>query len=687
MNSWNLVGSNITGNNEEQLGSYVALSSDGTTMAIGGRTNVVYVYNININNGSRTLIGTISGYGITVALSLNGSRLAIGNPTPSYNGSVTIFDYNSTNNTWNQVGSTLYGDGTTNNFGSSISLSNLGTTIIIGESFSNNFGGAAQIYTFTYDWINKGQPILGIIPNSQLGKSVSISDDILGNDGNVIAVSSNDSVDVYIYSSSIWNKIGTSIRNNGNVSLSNDGTIIAIGSPTSNASNGSVTVYKYTSEWLQIGGVINGSLNSYLGSSVSLSDDGTILAIGANEFGNGYGKFCVYEFYNNNWIQMGSTIYGNTIQSNFGNAISMASYGRFLAVGASIGTNNAGYVQLYNFLFKTHSWYWLDISGTFIDPTYQITDLSFNGYFSVNNDINVVDALYNIAYKPTPNQNILLMTSPAFPVPQQDNLYQSGWQSFDSSGLYIDMTVDPSFLGIANIPGFVDLVYNNYYTYSLFNLAGDTLNNSVLTNTQIRLIYGTQPSFSLALNYNIRPMVPNEDPSCFIEGTTILCLDANLAEVYVPIKDIRRGMLVKTYLHGFRRVDLIGKRNMVNTHHWNLAVHRLPKSEANGLTEDLYVTGGHSILVDSISDADLATYKELVVFETGEPIKIDDKYLLLAGISDQFVKIENEESYVYYHLCLESDGDDDRRFGIWANGCLTETVSRNQFLMHNYEIL
>ena len=336
----------------------------------------------------------------------------------------------------------------------------------------------------------------------------------------------------------------------------------------------------------------------------------------------------------------------------------------------------------------SYNWYSLDISGIFYNTATAVTtDLSFSGYFKVNKTDNKIYGIYNKDNNSIPNVNIFGHPWTVFPRPS--NKYLSGWKSFDASGLYVDMgsgsIYDSSFLGIINIPGFKTLSVNcNTGTY-FFNLAGNTVDNTVLTNTQI-IVNGGNDGYP-QLKYNIQPLVPNRDPSCFIEGTTILCLDANFAEVYVPIKDIRRGMLVKTYLHGFRRVDLIGKRNMVNTHHWNLAVHRLPKSEANGLTEDLYVTGGHSILVDSISDADLATYKELVVFETGEPIKIDDKYLLLAGISDQFVKIENEDSYVYYHLCLESAGDNDRRFGIWANGCLTETVSRNQFLEHDYDLL
>ena len=75
------------------------------------------------------------------------------------------------------------------------------------------------------------------------------------------------------------------------------------------------------------------------------------------------------------------------------------------------------------------------------------------------------------------------------------------------------------------------------------------------------------------------------------------------------------------------------------------------------------------------------------VFDNGDPIKIDDKYLLLAGVSTQFKKIKEIIPYIYYHLTLENNGDDDERFGIYANGILTETVSKNQFNDFSYELI
>jgi hypothetical protein len=695
------------------LGYSTALSQDGSILAVGceGSKNV-QIYKNQLSSWSP--MGTISSSGYIVSLSADGNTIAIGFPTAGLE-SVSVFVYDGQQ--WNL--STKITGGINSKFGNSLALSNLGTTLVVG---SRSYSGPVNIYKSVNNNWSLVQTIPPEVYGVNFGFSVAISNDGFGNDGYVIAIgastinANSGSVDVYTYNASLlqWDISETFYGNIADlfgysIALSQDGSTIAMGAKGANY----VKVYKKIyGSWQQYGNTITGPTNSYFGNSdfgISVSLHNDVLAVGANTYDN-TGAIFMYEFSNTDWFQTGSTILG-TNNSNFGFSTALSADGQTVAVGAYSGGTypNPGFAQVYHFQIQmpTVNWYWLDISGTFTDAynspfnssPNRVTDLSFSGYFSVDNT-NTITALYDTAYTTIPNINVMITNDlvpsmvPGF-LTQPDNIYISTWNSFDNSGLYINLNTYSNFLtflGINNVPDVVDVQTTPGLDMRYFYLAGDTVATNVITTSVLALNgQGSVPNNGITgflLNYNIRPIVPNQDPSCFIEGTTILCLDANFAEVYVPIKDIRSGMLVKTHLHGFRCVDLIGKRNMVNTHHWNLAVHRLPKSDANGLTEDLYVTGGHSILVDSISDDDLATYKKMVVFETGEPLKIDDKYLLLAGISDQFVKIENEESYVYYHLCLVSDGDDDRRFGIWANGgCLTETVSRNQFLSHNYEIL
>jgi hypothetical protein len=233
--------------------------------------------------------------------------------------------------------------------------------------------------------------------------------------------------------------------------------------------------------------------------------------------------------------------------------------------------------------------------------------------------------------------------------------------------------------------GGTNINYMNYYsnqsspnynsTYAYFNLALDVIDNFVSP-----LLANGNP---VSYNKSIFIIQLISDPSCFNEGTKILCLNKNLEEEYIPIENLRKGDLVKSYQHGYRKIDLIGKNPMINNpDKFNECMYKMAKTEENGLIEDLIVTGGHSILVD-----DLGVLKEENDKTLGSTPMIDDKYLLLSAVSKQFIKLENTNLYSYYHFILENDGDNDKRYGIWANGILTETPSKNQFTNHKYTLL
>ena len=87
----------------------------------------------------------------------------------------------------------------------------------------------------------------------------------------------------------IWDQIGSEInggvtsnwRSRGSSSLSNDGTVLAVGSPD-NADNGlnsgKVSIFNYSTvshSWIQVGNDIKGqNIGDYFGISIKLSDDG-----------------------------------------------------------------------------------------------------------------------------------------------------------------------------------------------------------------------------------------------------------------------------------------------------------------------------------------------------------------------------------------------------------------------------
>jgi hypothetical protein len=171
-------------------------------------------------------------------------------------------------------------------------------------------------------------------------------------------------------------------------------------------------------------------------------------------------------------------------------------------------------------------------------------------------------------------------------------------------------------------------------------------------------------------------------PPCFNHGTMILC-GVDGQEKYVTIQDIHPGMMVKTYRHGFRRVELIGHGEMINDPtNWKKCMYRMCKTGL--MLDDLVVTGGHSILSKTPVTSPEEQKKQALVWEAHDYL-IDDQYMILASISSLFEKIKDTNKYTYYHIVLENEGNDCVQYGIWANGVLTESQSRDKFVESQYD--
>jgi hypothetical protein len=304
------------------------------------------------------------------------------------------------------------------------------------------------------------------------------------------------------------------------------------------------------------------------------------------------------------------------------------------------------------------SWYNISISS---QPS---SESIFNGYFSVDNNSNSVKGFYE-TINGTTNFNENLIVTNGLPSAlkydgytiyvknniQYDNVYENNWKQFDYFGVLISKM-------------------SYYPNYKTLNLCSNNLGNQLIINNG-DIVTGNNDIF-LSVVFNIAPTI---DPTCFNKGTKILCLNKNLEEEYIPIENLVKGDLVKSYKHGYRKIDLICKNTLVNNpSKFNECMYKMEKTEENDLLEDLIVTGGHAILVDELGDYSDENNKFF-----GETPKIDGKYLLLSCVSKDFKKLEDTKLYTYYHLTLENNDDDEERFGIWANGILTETPSKKLF--------
>ena len=102
--------------------------------------------------------------------------------------------------------------------------------------------------------------------------------------------------------------------------------------------------------WKQLGSDINGEVaGDNSGNSVSLSSDGTIIAIGAlgnDGNGNASGHVRVYKYDSGNWSQVGSDIDGEAANDYSGKSVSLSSDGTIVAIGAHINNGNGGDVKI-----------------------------------------------------------------------------------------------------------------------------------------------------------------------------------------------------------------------------------------------------------------------------------------------------------------------------------------------------
>jgi hypothetical protein len=170
--------------------------------------------------------------------------------------------------------------------------------------------------------------------------------------------------------------------------------------------------------------------------------------------------------------------------------------------------------------------------------------------------------------------------------------------------------------------------------------------------------------------YYLYPTTP-----CFKEGTQILCqIDGK--DVYRPIETLTTGTLVKTSRDGYKKVVLVGKGTLQNPGTDERIENRLYKCSPEQypeLTEDLFITGCHSILVDSLTESQrLETVKHL-----GKVFVTDRKYRLMACLDERATPFNSEGTYSIYHLALEHE-DGNMNYGVYANGgLLVETCCLN----------
>jgi Hint domain len=189
-------------------------------------------------------------------------------------------------------------------------------------------------------------------------------------------------------------------------------------------------------------------------------------------------------------------------------------------------------------------------------------------------------------------------------------------------------------------------------------------------------LFSQQPNNLIIVNYNYDTFVSSVTSSyysytCFKEGSKILTEHG-----YKPIEQLRKGDKVMTYYHGLKAIDMIGRREIYHPANKEERIqdqlYTCSPSAYPELTEDLVLTGAHSILVADFGDEE---QKKRIIEVNGDLYVTDGKGRLPACVDERATVFPIAGTYMIYHFALEHDNY-YMNYGVYANGLLVETCSK-----------
>lgn len=387
---WQQMGNPIDGSQQfESLGRSVRLNDNGQTIIIGapqynfsgGKTSVFNWTGSTWEQKGQDLVGEpFESTGESVDLSADGNIIAV---SARYNGdtflnagAIRLFEWDG--DSWEQKGSTIYGDTIGQGIGNKLDLSDDGTYLVTGAPFQN-YGpndtetiGLVRAYkwdTSLNDWIKIGSDQVGFENNDWFGYSVAIS-----NDGQTMAASAKFSgyfgtykgyVKVFHWDGNDWNLEETIIGGVNDaigteISLSANGQVLAIaaeGSSVDYENSGSVLIYDRNSQgvWSERSVISGGCDYSFLGMSCQLNADGTFVIIGGRNHPDEaqwseLGFVSVYHANGSDWDKVEEDLIGENYNEHFGSTVSISDDGAIIATGlpqSNISAEGSGQTIIY----------------------------------------------------------------------------------------------------------------------------------------------------------------------------------------------------------------------------------------------------------------------------------------------------------------------------------------------------
>lgn len=305
--NWQQLGTKISsGIPKAAMGMTVAMSADGNTVIAGsslaGEGNgAVWIFRRSGYSWLQSqylpgVAGRFVSFGSSLAISASGNTIVVGasRSVAATDGAVVIFSRTPTG--WVQQGEEWsFKDGSVMFFGKSVAISADGNTVLAGGNIFNS-GAAWLIRRTVTGWKLQAADRLTAATSQQFGSSLSLSGD--GNTALIGDWGDNNSMGsawVFRYYNQSWSA-GLKLVGTGNVgltpqqgyavSLTVDGRMAAIGGLSDGHGKGAVWVFTLVSsmQWQQVAKLVGTGIDftAWFGQSVALSSDGSTLITGGS---------------------------------------------------------------------------------------------------------------------------------------------------------------------------------------------------------------------------------------------------------------------------------------------------------------------------------------------------------------------------------------------------------------------
>ncbi len=353
-------------------GTDLALSADGTTLAVGSRaktdedTGAVWIYTQSDGNWAQQQCITASdeqgtgGFGAAVSLSADGNTLAVGGPlnnpsSHSDKGIGAVWIYQRAGTQWIEqqkiIPTDSIGDAM---FGISVSLSPDGTVLAAGGFSDNNYQGAAWIYVLGgQTWTEQQKIVEQSSLNFGFSVSLSTNSSLIVSAPAYYPLNSNIPGIVWFFeqTNGHWSETQAVKGHPGEefgIGLATSNNTLVVGAPLAHNGTGEAKIYTFSGNiWNEVQKLYPDDTADapQFGYSAALSDDSSTIAIGGPTDNGDAGSVWIFKKIGTVWTQF-QKLSSEVAGSLMGLSVVLSSNGSVLAVGQPY-VNSTGQTLVY----------------------------------------------------------------------------------------------------------------------------------------------------------------------------------------------------------------------------------------------------------------------------------------------------------------------------------------------------